>query len=188
MYRLLFSIICLWLVAGCATYTVNYDFDPEADFSRFKTYAWSPSERLGVGELTAKRLRIAVNGEMATKGFGLDPENPDILVYMSAGKERRVDVEEWEYGRNERDAVGGAWYPGRYPFAPDGRDRFEVRRGVDTYEYEVGTLLIDVIDAHTNELIWRGTASGIVDPGKTAEQIQDVVARMLVNFPPPKGE
>jgi hypothetical protein len=52
----------------------------------------------------------------------------------------------------------------------------------------VGTLLIDVIDAHTNELIWRGTASGIVDPGKTAEQIQDVVARMLVNFPPPKGE
>jgi hypothetical protein len=74
------------------------------------------------------------------------------------------------------------------PVTPEGRDYFEYRRGVDTYEYEVGTLVLDFVDAKKKELVWRGTASGVIDPGKTAEQIDGIIAKLLDNFPPPKRQ
>ncbi len=174
-------------IASCATFNVTYDFDPEADFSRYKTYAWSlPSDKNAISELTAKRIRIAVDRVLKQKGFTLSLENPDMLVIPSGGKERRVDVQEWGYGHDDRTYGGGAWYPGRVPIDVDGRDYYEYRRGVDTFEYEIGTLVLDVVDAKKNELIWRGTASGIIEPGKTAEQVDDVMSRLLSHFPPPK--
>jgi hypothetical protein len=40
------------------------------------------------------------------------------------------------------------------------------------------------VDTQKKSLIWRGTASGVVDPGKTAEQVNKSVRRLLENFPP----
>ncbi len=182
-------IVCMILSAGCASFTVNYDFDPESDFTRFKTYAWSPpSEKSTISELSAKRIKIAVDKQLAAKGLTSVSENPDMFVVMFAGREKRVDVQEWGYGYDDRDYRDNIWHPGRPPVLPERRDFFEYRRGVDSYEYEVGSLVIDFVDAHKKELVWRGTASGIIDPSKTAEQIHNVIAKMLGNFPPPKGQ
>jgi hypothetical protein len=48
--------------------------------------------------------------------------------------------------------------------------------------------VLDFVDAKKKELVWRGTASGVIDPGKTAEQINEVITKMLENFPPPKRQ
>jgi len=189
MKRFMTIPVVFLFIASCATFNVTYDFDPEADFSRYKTYAWSlPSEsdKNAMNELTAKRIRLAADRVLKQKGFALSIENPDMLIILSGGKERRVDVQEWGYGHDDRTYGGGAWYPGRVPIDVDGRDYYEYRRGVDTFEYEVGTLVLDFVDARKKELAWRGTASGVIEPGKTAEQIEEVIGRMLANFPPPK--
>jgi hypothetical protein len=187
-----YSIIligCLLLFTGCATFDVHYDFDPEADFASYKTYDWSlPSENSPVNPLTGKRIKIAVDRQLKAKGLTATQENPDLLIIPSGGQEKRVDVQEWGYGHDDRNYPGGGWYPGRVPGAYDGRDYFEYRRGIDTFEYEVGTLVIDFVDVKKNELVWRGTASGVIEPGKTAEQIDEVISRMLADFPPPKGK
>jgi Domain of unknown function (DUF4136) len=186
-FTILIGFLLFW--AGCATFNVNYDFDPEADFSRFKTYSWlPPSEKSPINELTAKRIKIAVEKQLKEKGLTLTLENPDMLIIPSGGKEKRVDVQEWGYGHDDRDYTGGTWYPRGLPGAPEGRDYFEYRRGVDTFEYEVGTLVVDFFDAKKRELVWRGTATGIIDPGNTAEQINEVITKMLANFPPPKKQ
>jgi hypothetical protein len=135
-----------------------------------------------------KRIKISVDKQLKAKGLTQASENPDIVIVFSGGKEKRVDVQEWGYGHDDRTYAGDIWYPGGFPAAPDGRDYYEYRRGVDTYEYEVGTLVLDFVDAKKRELVWRGTASGVIDPGKTAEQINEVVAKMLENFPPPKKQ
>jgi hypothetical protein len=177
---------CLLLFVGCATFDVHYDFDPEADFSSFKTYDWAPpSGKSPVNQLTAKRIRIAVDRQLKEKGFIMTAEKPDLLIIPSGGQEKRVDVQEWEYGHDDRSYPAGPWYPGMVPGALDGRDYYEYRRGVDTFEYEVGTLVLDFVDTRKKELVWRGSASGIIEPGKTADQIDDVINRMLSNFPPP---
>ena len=190
MKRSIILIGFLLLCTGCATFSVNYDFDPEADFTRLKTYAWSPvSEKSPMNELTMKRIKIAVDKQLKAKGLTVtSSENPDMLIALNAAREKRVDVQEWGYGHDDRDYSSDRWYPGRLPVTPEGRDYFEYRRGVDTYEYEVGTLVLDFVDAKKKELVWRGTASGVIDPGKTAEQIDGIIAKLLDNFPPPKRQ
>lgn len=60
----------------------------------------------------------------------------------------------------------------------------EYRQGVDTYSYDVRKVILKVIDAKKESLIWRATASFIVDPANQAEQIREVVAQIRENFPP----
>lgn len=171
---------------GCATIDVTYDYDPEVDFSRLKTYDWLPvPEKAQLNELTVKHVKLAVNGELGTKGLRMTSDNPDMLVAIHGGKEKRVDVQEWGYAYDDRGFRSwGAWRPRGAFLDPAGPDYFEYRRGTDTYEYEIGTLIIDFVDAAKKSLIWRGTASGVVDPGKTSEQVNESVRRLLENFPP----
>lgn len=180
-----YVLICILFCMGCATFSVNYDFDPEYDFARIKTYDWLPMpEKSSMNEIALKRIKIAVNQQLQTRGLRMASENPDMLIAVRAGKEKRVDFEEWGYGYDDRDYYHGSWFPRRFPVDPGGTDYFEYRRGVDTYEYEVGTLVVDFVDAKKKELVWRGTATGIMDPAKTSEQINEVIARLLETFPP----
>ena len=176
----------LVLCFGCATINVTHDYDPEFDFSRVETYDWMPiPEKSQYNELTVKHIKLAVNRELGAKGLRMTSENPQMLIAIHGGKERRVDVQEWGYAYDDRNYQSwGTWHR-RDPFlTPGGTDRLEYRRGTDTYEYDVGTLIIDFVDAQKKSLIWRGTASGVVDPGKTAEQVNESVRRLLENFPP----
>lgn len=181
--------IVLFLCVSCATVNITYDFDQEANFAVIRTYDWLPlPEKPYDNELTIKRIKYAVNRELQAKGLRATQEKPDILLAIRGGKEKRVETQEWGYGYDDRDSYYYNWGP-HHPWGyrePSGRDRFEYRRGTDTYEYEVGTLILDFIDSEKKELIWRGTASGVIDPGNTAEQINEVVRKILVNFPPPQ--
>ena len=49
-----------------------------------------------------------------------------------------------------------------------------------------GTLIVDIIDADSNELIWRGTATGTVERGsdKASEKIHGAVYKIMTKFPP----
>jgi hypothetical protein len=58
----------------------------------------------------------------------------------------------------------------------------------EAQSYLTGTLLIDIIDAASKQLVWRGTAAGEIDPGLTSrerdERIRNIVHEMLAHFPP----
>ncbi len=61
--------------------------------------------------------------------------------------------------------------------------------GVDNRVYEEGTLVIDMVDPMTNNLIWRGTAMKTLEqnpsPERQTKNIADAVRAVLKNFPPP---
>lgn len=197
MKRFIGLIGFLMLCIGCASLTVNYDFDQEFDFSSIKTYDWLPiPQKALINELAVKHIKFAVNNEMKAKGFQMASKDPDVLIALHGGKEKKVDVQEWGYTYGDynynywgphhpREFDHGAFAPPVIP-GPSFRDYSEYRKGTDTYEYEVGTLIIDIVDAKKKELIWRGTGTGIIDPGKTSEQTNEVVKKLLENFPPVK--
>jgi hypothetical protein len=178
-----FILFCM----GCATFSVNYDFDPEADFARIKTYDWSPiPEKAKMDELALKHIKFDVNKQLQAKGLSMSPEKPDILIAVHGGKEKRVDVQEWGYQYGDYNYIHTGPFPGRFVPQPAPREYYEYRSGLDTYEYEVGTLVLDIVDANKKTLIWRGTATGVVDPDKPSEQINEIVSKMFDNFPPVK--
>jgi hypothetical protein len=167
------------LLAGCSAYDYKYDFDTEANFAAYKTYAWIPIT-INQGATTAraalrsntlldKRIRTNVEAQLAAKGFTKVEENPDVLVVYHTGVQNKVDVTDWGYT-----------YSGSY-WGWAGRD-------IDVYSYTEGTLIIDMVEAADKQLVWRGAATGVVEPGsppeKLEQRIQEVIAGIFANYPP----
>ncbi len=65
------------LLLGCATISVNYDYDKEYDFSTFKTYDWMATpQNVRTDEFLLKRVKSAVSRELTAKGITQAPDNP----------------------------------------------------------------------------------------------------------------
>jgi hypothetical protein len=166
MKRYIQFIVVVLFCTGCASIDVSYNFDPKADFAGIKTFNWLPGpEKKGPNELVIKQIEYAVNKQLQARGIVQSSNNPDVLISVQTMKERRVEREAWGYEA------------GSYGFS-------EYRQGIDTFPYEVRDVLLEFIDPSNDALIWRATASTIVNPNKQAEQIQEIVAKMLENFPP----
>lgn len=168
-------VMLLLVLAGCSTLSVRYDYDREADFGKYRTFAWSeqevPGDELARNPLIQKRVRSAVDETLASKGYTLSEfDQADFIVAVHAGIKERMRVQDWgRYG----------WYhPWWGPYG--GR--------VDVRYYEEGTLVIDIVDAKKKELVWRGTGTGIVKryarPEKIQKDIDQDVTRILAAFPP----
>lgn len=185
-----FEVRILWLAAligavlaatGCSSITVNQDFDTQADFAAYKMYTWLQQPTTAIGDAKAaqrtntlldKRIRSAVDAQLASKGMTLVSENPDALVIYHTGIDQKVDVQDWGYSYPHYPY--GGWYGGQ----------------VDVYEYNEGTLIIDIIDAKSDQLVWRGTATKVIDETATSEEreanLNEVLARLLAQYPPQK--
>jgi hypothetical protein len=180
--RVVFSIVLIGavlLAVGCSSISVRHDFDTQADFTAYQTYAWLQQPTTAVGDAEAaqrtntlldKRIKRAVDAELAAKGMKPSAENPDLLVIYHTGLDRKVDVQDWGYSY-PRYPYGG-WYGGQ----------------VDVYEYDEGTLIVDLIDAESDQLVWRGTATKVIDetasPEKREANLNEVVTRLFADYPP----
>jgi len=159
--------LLLLTLAACATGpTVTTNFDKTTDFSRYRTYAW----REGAAALdpdVSDRVRAAVDRELAAKGMQKVDRSgsPDLLVYASASRdqERAVNPEQWGYD------VGV------------GSERVEV------VLIPIGTLLVDLVDAGTNRLVWRGEITKALGGPVSDRQLRDITGRLFRDLPPIGG-
>ncbi len=148
-------------LVGCASARVTTDWDRDARFDGYRTYAWIDTPRMQAMQqatLFDRRLRSAVEDELGAKGLRpSDASEADVLVAYHAGVRERLDVQQWGYAA----------------------------RRTDIREYKEGTLVIDVVDARSRSLVWRGTATGEMSkPDPSAEKITDAVEKMFATFPP----
>jgi hypothetical protein len=178
----LMAMLALAVLAGCSSYDIKYDYDMDSNFAAFKTYKWIPrmvSDASGSATtavqsntLLDKRIRSAVDTQMAAKGFTPTEENPDVFVVYHTGLANKVDVTDWGY-----TYAGSYWGGG-------------LGRSVDVYQYTEGTLIVDLVNAGNKQLVWRGSATGVVEPGRSPEQVEarinDVVTQIFDNYPPKK--
>jgi hypothetical protein len=175
----LFTTVVLFAVIGCATpLAVNYDYDTAADFAAMKTFGWMPPAGNAAGDdLTVKKIRNAVNVQLQAKGRMEAPENPDFLIAMEL---------------SGKTTYGGSTAVGASVGIPVGRaGTISVGGGKSKpREKTEGTLVLDFLDAKTQSLVWRATATAAVSPKSSPEEqqarVNAVIAEMLKNFPPPK--
>jgi hypothetical protein len=176
-------VLCAFL-AGCgSSISINYDFDQSASFADYKTFQWmaAPLPQGGTSANVAQqrnsllegRIKNAVVDQLTAKGMNAASSDPDVYVTYHVGAQDKVDIQSYGYG------YGHGRYGGVYGGG-----------GIDTYNYTEGTLIIDIVDGVSKELAWRGTAQGVIDdnpsPEKLTENINNVVARILTNYPPSK--
>ena len=187
---LCFFLAVMWTAAGCApSPKIGYDFDRSTDFSAYHTYAWLSGDQEKTGDRRADssavdmRIRIAVGTQLRLKGYQTLPEGtPDFFVAYHVGlKDSSPSISTQYYS----DGMAGH----AISHSADTRSASGSAPSLnETPSYLTGSLLIDVIDAASQKLVWRGTAAGEVDPGLTSQQRDErtkaIVHKILSHFPP----
>lgn len=171
--------LAMLLVIGCVSYPVETDYDPAIDFGVLKTYRWLPVEKDKTGDprldsdLLAARVQRAVDAALATKGYSkLESGSADFEITYHVGVERQVDVQTYIDS-----------YPRGYRYRS-----FPAQAHTTVREYEVGSLVLDVVSPSARQLIWRGSTQARITEDGTPEE-RDARARaavdaILAKFPP----
>ena len=167
----LIGIAGLALASNGLAQDISYDYDKRADFSQLKTYAWVRWTNLS-DELNHKRIVDALETQLAAEGFvEVEPgANPDVLVAYHTSFSGELEI--------TGNATGWAGYrfgPGR-----SGSARVE--------EVVIGTLYVDIVNARTNTLVWRGIATKEIDanasPEKREKNINKAAEKLFKKYPP----
>ena len=180
------SVVTLLLAASSVAQDVRYNFDKNADFSKFKTYKWVPIKDADkVNDLVDKQIKDAVDAELATKGL-TKVEGDDANLYIgyqpAIGQEKQFNSYSTGYGGagyGYGPGWGGGWYGGMGTTTTTG----------STSTIYKGQLDLDMYDSAAHDIVWRGVVSKTIDPNAKPEKQQNnlakAVKKLLKNFPPP---
>ena len=170
-------LLLLFVLASCSSVRVYQDFDKNADFSQYKTYAYHKSgiDKAEISDLDKKRILRSIDEVMATKGF-TKSENPEVLINFTTKEREQVDVNQFNAGWGFGWGWGWGWNPWLWG------NTTSVNR------YTEGILTIDIIDAKKKELIWQGEGEGALTKRteKKDEKIKEFVSKILEQYPPKK--
>ena len=152
--KMIFGLAVITLLAvltGCSSISVNYDYDKNVDWAKFKTYTWmqepdnsgNPASSLPNTTFLGERIHNSVQYEMEQRGI-FPGDDPDLLVVYHIGTQEKIQVTDWVYRYSD------------YYWGYGGRQ-------IDVNQYTEGSLVIDLVDAESNSLVWRGIGTGVVD-------------------------
>lgn len=173
--RTLVLLLLAAAAAGCATLTVSAHIERNINFAEYVTYDWGPPDNLPVGDprldnnpFFRDRLHGAIERQLGLKGYERAlTGDPDLLVHYHASVTQRVDVyaADIQYGY----CYGNCQQP-------------------QVTDYEQGTLIVDIVDAKTSKVIWRGWSqdvmNGVIDnQDRLDKQVDDGVTKMMQLLP-----
>src|SRR5262245_53379177 len=162
-------LVGLLAVACAPSLTVRADFDRAASFDRYRTFRLDEGRVLDRGNtppntIVKDRIESALRSQLAAEGLVPAGHLPDLVVKYVAGA-RTVQ---------ELQTVGNA---GNYWGGPGMGD-------VWVEQVPEGTLVIDLIDAHTGRLVWRAHCHAEGEGLSRPETIQKAVAKAFEKYPP----
>jgi hypothetical protein len=158
---------------------IRYNFDKDADFSKFKTYQWVDIKGAQqVDAILDKDIKAAADTQLATKGLTKVTDNADLLI----GYQVAIGTEKQFTSYNSDWGYGGGWYRGGW-YGPSGG----MTTGQTSTIYN-GQLGLDMYESAKKDLVWRGTATKTIDPKakpeKQQKNINKSVTKLLKKYPP----
>jgi hypothetical protein len=164
------------MLAGCATLGVGSHTDRGLVWSKYKTFEWGPADALPAGDPRLDKdpffqdhVEGAIEKAMATHRFARSrgAERPDVLIHYHANVTERLDVDQIDRGFG-------------YCSTADCEPRLA--------RYDAGTLVVDIVDAASNVLIWRGWAQGSLggvlgNRDRLRDRIDESVRQMFATLP-----
>ena len=170
LVRLTGALVGALAVTACATTNTRSFVERGSDVALYRTYAWGAANvqatgdpRLDNNQFFGERIEAAVERQLAARGFERTAGVPDLLVRYYASVEQQVNA--------------------------DGADRpYVACEDCRPFVFDAGTIVIDLIDARTKRLVWRGWDEGSID-GVINNQVwmekrvDESVARILGQLP-----
>jgi hypothetical protein len=174
MRRLAIAAVLSLIGTAAFAQDVKTDFDKTANFAAIKTFA----VKIGTSwhnQISEKRISDEIQQTLTEKGWkATDADKADAIVVLHGATEKQKSLNTFYSG-------GGAY--GGYGW----RGGMGMGSSTTTVsEYLVGTLVVDIFDAKSKQLMFRGTAQDEISdkPEKNIKKIAKVSDKMFKNFPP----
>lgn len=201
---------------SCTPYHVRTDWDEQASFAMMRTFAWMDTatargERAD-NPFVERRVKRAVEAVLQERGLAIASAGAaDLLVTAFVIGPTRDERRATRWSGISCGPSLGIWFGPRYPFGFSRRSpwyrgsywrspwgyacAYRIGYGYGWFPlYDApgrqldGTLVIDVLDGDSHELLWRGTAEGaLIDvrrSDQSQEEINAIVREVLKRFPP----
>ena len=162
-------------VTSCSPFQVKSDYAATANFANYKTYLLRTDD-LKLNDIDKDRVLNELSKQLQAKALTA-AQNPDLIVNVKVTHKKVQDI---------TTSYGGGFGWGR----PYGWGGGFGMGNTWTNNYNSGTIILDMIDAKTQKLVWQGIGSGLsVDSPKSKQrQIPEIVAEIMANYPPQKGK
>ena len=182
-YLHIFALLTLLTLSACSNVRVSQDYSPGADFSTMQVYSWKSKEQKKTGNaridnpLLNNRIRSTVERYLEEKGHQkTSGGSPDFYISYEYIIESKIVSEGSSFGfgvgRSTRGRHGG----------------ISLSSGGNVTERDEATLIIDFVDASTDNLVWRGSGTRRTTQHSSPEQknleINELVENILNQFPP----
>ena len=183
----LFCFLLFVCAAAARAQDVSVDFDRGRDFSQFKTYTWAEGIA-AKNPLIDQQIKSNIEEQLAAKGLRRVEEGGDVRVLYFVAVDRDMEV------ATSRWSTTGDW-------AGQMRSGISVRS--QSWDVEVGTLVVCLSDAADKNLLWRGTASTMLDKRshnrnimeamsedarKMEKRVRKAVTKMFKKYPAAKSD
>lgn len=171
MKKYIFILLAAGLgLASCSPFQVRSDYAQSANFSSYKTYKLRIDD-LKINDIDKDRVLNELSKQLQAKGLQ-SGENPDLIINVKANHKKITEI-------NSSNPYGMYGWGGPFGWGV-GMNR------TWTSNYNEGAVIVDMIDAQTQKLVWQGIGSGIsVDRPKTKEkQIPQIMEEIMANYPP----
>ncbi len=161
----LLGLVLGLLVGSAAAQSVQSDFDRTFQFSNLKTFSFAVQRRgatdpLSTDSLNDGRIRTGLESQLIANGFRMETDKADFVIAYYVKTKNKLSVQDYGYGPPR-------WFGGR-----------DIRVNQDTE----GTLMVDFIDARTNQVVWRGRAVGTLDMKGVDKKISKSTEKLVKQF------
>jgi hypothetical protein len=165
--RFAVSLTAFLLLAVSAWAGITTDFDHNANFAQYKTYSWGKIQTSN--GLWDERVKSAVASQLAAKGLTEVPSGGDVVVAA------RDAIRDQQQLNTFYDGFGGRRWGGGMGMSTTTTDT-----------YKVGTLLVEIFDGQSKNLVWRASASDTLsnNSDKNIKALDKNVKKMFEHFPP----
>jgi hypothetical protein len=161
-------IVALLLVtAGTLTaQDVRYNFMPRTDFSKYHTYKWVNVGGAHPDQIVDAEIKQSVDSQLASKGMTkTDGDKADLYICYQTTVNQETQWDAW--GSRAFGMGSGSW---------------------TSSTISVGTLVLDMYDPGTKQVVWTGSATKTIDPGanheKNIKNLDKAMEKLLKNYPP----
>jgi len=156
----------LGLLAVSATaQSVQSDYDRGFRFSELKTFSFAVQRRAATDPLASDtlndgRIRNGLESQLTANGFRMETEKADFVIAYYVTTKNKLNVQDYGYGPPR-------WFGSR---------------DIRVNQYSEGTLMVDFIDAKSNQVIWRGRAVGTLELKGVDKKISKSVEKLVKQF------
>ena len=180
MKRWTVPLVVFGLLAGSVyAQKIDISYVKATDFSKYRTYAWKPGHTLGKSqilpmELIDQTVLSVIRPILAAKGLKEVTTNPDVYLTYFVSLTQKSEVGPLD----TFDTFGELGYQASDTFVAPWNESMVT-------SYRKGILLLDIVDARTNALVWRAHCKRATDaPRDPKGTLENTIRKALSDYPP----